>query len=500
MSLVMKVDGFEEQLRESMKSAPWLGVSALVHLVAIVVLSQFDYARGMDEERVGIVATQPAEDVELLPRPPPPPPDVVPIEPKTIERVEDPRPVEINPSEFPTDTPLDGPPSPIRGPIDTRFPNDVIGVGPGGLGGGNGPGGWPAGSGRPPPKDSQISVGNGLTWLRKHQDPAGFWDCDGFPSRCEQNLCDGKGGALNDVGATALATLAFLGAGNTITTGADRNVVRSALRWMQSVQDADDGCVGTKAGQHFMYGHALATLALVEGFHLSRVPNLRAPAQRALDFVSRARNPYAAWRYAYPPDGDNDVSVTGWMLFALFAGRDAGLQVDDGAIAQGMNWVRSMADPVTGRTGYHEKGSPPAREPDAMDRWPAERSESMTACALLLDCFDGADSASADAARRADLVLAQRPRWDESAGSIDYYFWYYGSYAMWQVGGRPWDQWQKALLDTVVNHQRKEACELGSWDPQVDPWGREGGRVYSTAINVLSLQVYYRHAQLFGSR
>ena len=37
----------------------------------------------------------------------------------------------------------------------------------------------------------------------------------------------------------------------------------------------------------------------------------------------------------------------------------------------------------------------------------------------------------------------------------------------------------------------------GSWDP-VDPWSREGGRVYSTAINALSSEVYYRHERVFG--
>jgi hypothetical protein len=46
-----------------------------------------------------------------------------------------------------------------------------------------------------------------------------------------------------------------------------------------------------------------------------------------------------------------------------------------------------------------------------------------------------------------------------------------------------------------VAHQRKYAdgCGCGSWDP-VDRWGAEGGRVYATAMNALTLGVIRSHA------
>jgi hypothetical protein len=34
----------------------------------------------------------------------------------------------------------------------------------------------------------------------------------------------------------------------------------------------------------------------------------------------------------------------------------------------------------------------------------------------------------------------------------------------------------------------------------VDRWSGEGGRVYATAINALTLEVYYRYANVFGTR
>ena len=44
----------------------------------------------------------------------------------------------------------------------------------------------------------------------------------------------------------------------------------------------------------------------------------------------------------------------------------------------------------------------------------------------------------------------------------------------------------------------QDGCAHGSWDP-IDRWGFEGGRVYATAINTLSLEVWYRYDNVFGN-
>ena len=88
---------------------------------------------------------------------------------------------------------------------------------------------------------------------------------------------------------------------------------------------------------------------------------------------------------------------------------------------------------------------------------------------------------------------------DEQAGTIDMYYWYFGSLAMFQVGGEAWDEWRDALQTAVVLNQRKgPPLFRGSWDP-VGPWGREGGRVYSTALMVMCMEVRYRYRTLFDA-
>ncbi|MGK0218771.1 MAG: hypothetical protein ACI9HE_002266, partial [Planctomycetota bacterium] len=57
----------------------------------------------------------------------------------------------------------------------------------------------------------------------------------------------------------------------------------------------------------------------------------------------------------------------------------------------------------------------------------------------------------------------------------------------------------KAMKPAVLSSQRREGHQKGSWDP-VGPWGYSGGRVYSTALMVLCLEVYFRYAKVLGAR
>ena len=47
--------------------------------------------------------------------------------------------------------------------------------------------------------------------------------------------------------------------------------------------------------------------------------------------------------------------------------------------------------------------------------------------------------------------------------------------------------------------QRVDGDAAGSWDPD-GPWGMVGGRVYSTALALLTLEVQYRYSRVVGAR
>jgi len=102
--------------------------------------------------------------------------------------------------------------------------------------------------------------------------------------------------------------------------------------------------------------------------------------------------------------------------------------------------------------------------------------------------------------KHAKLLAQKPPEWDPDGYGCDMYYWYYGSYAMYQMGGSQfWTPWNKAMKPAVVGSQKHDGDEKGSWDP-VGPWGYAGGRVYSTACMTLCLEVYFRYAKVLGAR
>lgn len=490
---------FEEELREHIKKAPWLAVSVVFHLILFWLLAQFPWSAGkVKEKEIALQSHFEEPEIDPIEKEEPEEKEEKEVEEEEVQ-IDDPIVSEDEVTEEEFETESDQPLS--DAPFEGKGMNDVLGVG-GGAGGRFGGKYGGRGGGKGGGKASQKAVEWGLEWLKRHQDDRGYWSCAHFSNKCETNQCDGEGDQSHDVGVTGLALLAFLGSGNTVNTGKYKAVVRKGLKYLMDIQNAENGCFGEpNSHQAFLYDHSIATLAMTEGYGLSKWPMLKEPAQKGINFIHASRNPYKAWRYAYPPDGQNDMSVTGWMIMALKSADEFGLNVDHAAFDGTKLFMDEMTDENTWRTGYLSKGGYSAREQGANDRWPESKTEAMTAVAMMCRIFMNQDPDKEPALRGgADLLRKRLPLWDEKEGTIDYYYWYYGSYAMFQMGGKDWDVWQGKMIDAVVKTQRAEGDEKGSWDPQFDPWGVRGGRVYATAIMTLCLEVYYRYDRVLGAR
>jgi hypothetical protein len=68
---------------------------------------------------------------------------------------------------------------------------------------------------------------------------------------------------------------------------------------------------------------------------------------------------------------------------------------------------------------------------------------------------------------------------------------------MYQHGGDDWERWNAVVRDRIVSQQRDSGHQAGSWDPDDSEWGTRGGRIYSTALATLTLEVYYRYLRLY---
>ncbi len=493
--------GFDETVHELVKGSPWWLISLVLHGIALAIL----WAIPMELEQRGQAPVihsamqEEAEEVELIKIDPPPE-----IAPQPVELQPA---IESEPEPYSADADTDfdepmGDEGVAEGPLTGPSKATAIGVG-GPPGGGRKGRGGPGGGGPKGPALTENAVELALKWLADHQDVAadGRWDADDFMKHDPaDDRCDGAGGALHDVGVTGLALLAFLGADYT-DRGTHRFAkhVRAGLRYLMQCQE-EDGCIGSRASHSFMYSHAIATLALCEAYWMTRNPRYKKPAQDALNFIAAARNPYLAWRYT-PRGGDNDTSVTGWCVMAMKSGKYAGLEVDPDAFEGARTWIEKMTEPNFGQVGYTSPGGAPARPPGKQDRFPAEKSQSMTAVGILTRIFLGEDPRQSEMIRKgADLCVSQLPRWNPDDGSIDMYYWYYGTLAIFQVGGTHWRKWNTAMVDAIVRNQhgKDRGARTGSWDP-IGCWGDDGGRVYSTAMLAMCLEVYYRYPKVFGA-
>jgi hypothetical protein len=349
-------------------------------------------------------------------------------------------------------------------------------------------------------RHTESAVLMGLVWLKNHQNPNGMWSCKNFMMNCQKGTCAGVGGTDDyDMGCTGLALLAFLGAGHTHKHGKFKNTVKKTLKALKDRQ-TPDGCFGPKSKEgHWIYNHAMATMAMAEAYGLSnKSPLLQGTAQKAVDFLLDCQNPYLGWRYG-KQTGENDSSVTSWATLALKSAKISGLHVPKESFDGALNWFDRVTDEAYFRTGYTTKGDNGSRLVEAMEKF--QPSDAMTAAALACRIFilESEANARPEILGAGNLLKNNPPKWEDKAGTIDMYYWYYGTLAMFQLGRQYWKAWNEPMKNALVPTQQREGCQNGSWDP-IGAWGTAGGRVYSTAINCLSLEIYYRYGRVLKKR
>jgi hypothetical protein len=403
----------------------------------------------------------------------------------------------------------------IRGRQAGKTPGviDTMGVGPGGGGGGRYGGRFGGrenlvarGGGT---KGTESAVMAALKWLARHQSPDGSWSADTFDRQCVGTRCTGPGDKDTDPGITGLSVLAFLGAGYSHLSKDEfpdpanpsrrlkfGDVVKKGLQWIMSRQDPE-GCIGERSSK-YMYNHTVAALALTEGYGMTAAQLLKEPAQRAVDFVISAQNPGKGWRYS-AKSGDNDTSVTGWAIMVLKSAELSELTFPHTAYDGAANWLGE----VTNSTGYYDvgytaRGYQRTFHPGKNEGF--EGNPAMSAVAVMSRIFMFKKKAD-PALQAANLLTQDLPEWKPN--KIDYYYWYYGSLALFQFDGPDgplWRRWNEPMKNALVPNQKtaKDGCRNGSWDVEVDRWAFEGGRVYAVALNALTLEVYYRYANVIG--
>lgn len=326
--------------------------------------------------------------------------------------------------------------------------------------------------------NTEAAVERGLNWIELHQHDEGQWSLHRFTQLCEKHHkahpCNGPGGA-SDTAATGFALLPFLGAGHTHQEGKHQDAVSRGLKWLVENQKPDGDLFVGGGGNTHMYSHGIATIALCEAYAMTRDAALRDPAQKAIDFIVAAQHPTSGgWRYT--PRQDGDTSVFGWQVMALKSGQMAELNVPQPTLDKARHWLT-----VVGATGANE---------GRFGYTNSSPTVTMTAEALLCLQYLGGERNDPRLIAGSKFLAENLPTKETS------YYWYYGTQVMFHMQGEPWQKWNAALQNALVETQVKEGSMAGTWNP-TDNWEKTGGRVYATALRLLMLEVYYRHLPLY---
>jgi hypothetical protein len=329
---------------------------------------------------------------------------------------------------------------------------------------------------------SELAVARGLAWLAKQQKADGSWEFEGS--------------SKNDrIAATGMALLPFLAAGETHkSSGKYKETVSKGLAFLIKNLDA----TGKFTGGMFGYSHPIATIALCEAYGMTkdRALLLR-PAQLAIYHIQQGQGPGGSWGYS--PGNAGDTSVTGWHVQALQAARlTKDVVVADKVLRNAEQFLdRVSKGDRKAMYGYNSADG-------------AAPGTALTASGLLCRYYlSGWGPSHPAMTEGVEGLLKNGPKpgtKDRPNPLTNVYYFYYATQVVHIYGGLAWKDWNEGpevggqrtigMRDWLVNLQLKDGPNLGTWDPDRAFIGASCGRLGTTCMCLLNLEVYYRHQPL----
>ncbi len=290
----------------------------------------------------------------------------------------------------------------------------------------------------------EIMYKKGLNYLAKIQKPDGS-----FPDAYGQYTS-----------VTSLALLCFVACGEDPNFGAYSENIKRGVRYILSKQDGN-GYFG-----YNMYNQNYTTLCLAELAGFLHEERLGVALEKAVKQILTAQSHNIQGGWYYDPFQKTQAlsTLTGTALVALLAARNAGVEVPQKAIEQGLELFTKFQTP-TGRIGY----SGPTDD----------NRDGRTALALL--CFHLARQREHSTARKAAVALRESI-YKLNAGTHDWYGIYYTPQALFQEDMEGFEKWNKQNIQSLKSSQAAD----GGWNIISDKGS------LSTGVALLSLAMNYR--------
>ncbi len=334
---------------------------------------------------------------------------------------------------------------------------------------------------------SEAAVAKALKWIAKHQMPNGGWTFHHHLVRRDSGGNPGdeaRGKSFN--AATAFALLPFLGAGQTHMSGEYKDTVRRGLLFLVSNGKAKNmGGLPTldfSESGGTLYSHGLAAIVLCEAYAMTQDPALMIPAQGAINYTAYAQNADGGWRYSARSRVEGDTSVTGWHVMALKSAYMGHLTVPPNTVRGAINFLDRVQSDGGAMYGYTDRTT--------------RLVPGVTAIGLLCRMYTGWDK------NHPGLVKGVGHIAKTGVNKKDMYYNYYAAQVLRHHGGPEWNPFNVELRDWLVASQESSGGSDGSWhfpDSTSHRGPLEGGRLCSTAMATMILEVYYRHMPIYAA-
>jgi squalene cyclase len=304
----------------------------------------------------------------------------------------------------------------------------------------------------------EESVDRALAWLAKNQSREGSWGNEGSAGQYPMAM-------------TGLAGLAFLSAGHTPDRGKYGVNVSRALEYVLKHQQSN-GLIDSGADGQQMYGHGFAMTFLGEAYGMSPSQEvnerIKIALQKAVKLTQQSQSNNGGWYYS-PNSGADEGSVTVTQVQGLRSARNAGIDVPEKVMKNAIEYLHKSQN-SDGGIRYSLSGG----------------TSSIALTAAGAEVFMMAGQYNAKEAAHACEYLQKNLDPRRTVGYHDVYTNFYGSQAMFQIGGDYWAHYFTAMRDRLLSSQSAD----GSWKGDV-------GSTYSTAIGVLVLCLPFRYLPIF---
>ena len=337
----------------------------------------------------------------------------------------------------------------------------------GSLLGKGGGGGW-----------TEDAVLKALRWLKKNQSEDGSW-----PS--------------TKPAMTAFALLAYLAHGETPTSEEFGYTVEKAIQFLIYAQQPDGHFKGRDGHD---YTHPIASYALCEAYGMTKVPQVKDAAKKAIACVISGQHASGGFNYNLENQSDrDDTSYMAWCAQALKAADIAYVMDDEPekvkkAMRKAIDGFKKNYQAGEGDRGYAKGGF----------GYTGPAMSGLTGAGTL--CMQLMGAAKEKEVRGAiEFMKDWTFVWGDKGLGSTIYFAYYSTQAKFHEGGDQWAAWNKQFSPALVKNQtvipkaiedaKGKVVDIGYWETDASGHvdGGEGKRVMTTCLCTLMLEVYYRY-------